>query len=213
MKFVKEFGIERSGTIYLAQLINDNIEGCYCFSNGFGWKHGQVIKPEKWLKDSPEATDFHRQVFKDNPDGILAIIIVKDPYHWAESIYKYIGYSPNKAKRHLKDPYKRFNYLYLHWYRELFLKHNQWFTDCLIISYEDLLIDPETTLRAIADKVNCELKDMVIPKKVNLSLEFTQDRKDYYLSKNPLPEEVFKEINDKITDRFFTFYQYERRWI
>jgi hypothetical protein len=212
MRYIKEFGIERSGTVYLEQMINFNIKDCSCFTNGFGWKHGRIKNPVNWLKQSKETEDWHREVYNETPGGILTVIICKDPYHWAKSISRYINNSPKQAIKNLKDPYKRFNDIYLHWYDRLILHQNIWFSDCIGIKYEDLLKEPETILKIIADRVGCELnQEIIIPSKVYMSSEFTQERKDYYLTENALSQEEIDKINSKISDRFFELYKYERR--
>lgn len=71
VEYVKIHGLQRTGTNYLAQLINDNFENAKVLMNAGGWKHGHYCAP--W--------SLGREVH--------VLTITKNPYAWLVSLYKY----------------------------------------------------------------------------------------------------------------------------
>lgn len=76
VEYIKIHGLQRSGTNYLTMLVNENLENTECLVNAGGWKHGHYCAP--WV--------LGREVH--------VLTIVKNPYSWLVSLYKY--WSNNK---------------------------------------------------------------------------------------------------------------------
>ena len=97
---VKIFGIERSGTNFIQDLMKINTNAKYVFSNCYAWKHGVI---EKDMKDC----NMDYRVEKMN-----ILIISKNPYSWFQSIKKY---SNDWKKSGFEFWYKKYNKLYKHY--------------------------------------------------------------------------------------------------
>jgi len=78
-EYIKIHGLQRSGTNYISHLMNENFHGVKALVNVGGWKHGHYMAP--WLV----GHEVH----------ILGI--VKNPYSWLVSMFKYWG--PDKKLR------------------------------------------------------------------------------------------------------------------
>lgn len=73
IKFIKIYGLQRSGTNYVSHLLNSNFKNTKVLVNVGGWKHGHYALP---------------YAFKEEMD--LAIVF-KNPYAWLRSVYEYWG--------------------------------------------------------------------------------------------------------------------------
>lgn len=76
VKFIKIYGLQRSGTNYVTHLLNTNFKNTKVLVNVGGWKHGHYAIP---------------YIF---PEEIDSAIVFKNPYAWLWSVYEYWG--PNK---------------------------------------------------------------------------------------------------------------------
>ena len=210
--FVKIFGIERSGTVFTQRLITLNIPGTLAMSNGFGWKHGEVQDPQWWLDNHRESSDFFKSIYEQKKEtGIPAVIVIKNPYSWYNSIKRYAarfkGYQPFDDKWQ----YERFNRLYLHWHEELLTKENKWYTSALIIRYEDLLIDPRPQIQRVADLIGKEVtQEMVIPDTVEMSATFNEKRRKKYLDVEKLDGEKTYLVNTTLDPKIWSIFGYNK---
>lgn len=75
-RFIKMYGLQRSGTNYLTYLINNNFKNTKVLVNIGGWKHGHYNLPEIVGRELDVA------------------VITKNPYAWLWSVYDY--WSPPK---------------------------------------------------------------------------------------------------------------------
>lgn len=71
IEYIKIHGLQRTGTNYVAKLINDNIEKTETMVNVGGWKHGHYCAP--WT--------LGREVH--------VLTIAKNPYAWLFSLFRY----------------------------------------------------------------------------------------------------------------------------
>ncbi len=77
MTEIKIHGLQRSGTNYLAYLINQNFDA-KALVNAGGWKHGPYMA--------------HWELGRE----VHVAVITKNPYAWLVSLYNYWG--PKRAK-------------------------------------------------------------------------------------------------------------------
>jgi len=77
-EYIKIHGLQRSGTNFIAKLIDDNFIQCKSLINAGGWKHGPYCAP--WTLGQE----------------VHVVVIVKNPYSWLTSMYRYWG--PHKTK-------------------------------------------------------------------------------------------------------------------
>lgn len=190
---IKQYGIERSGTNYLRQLLEDNVIDVIVYVNKLGWKHGAVK-----CKDSNIT----------KKDNIHPIIIIKNPYSWYQSIKNYRKKKPFDFKRE----FKRYNKLYS-LYKDLYENGHDVYTEAYILKYEDLLKNPKKELIKIVNALGGELKSNFInPTKVNMSKKFTKDRKNFYLDGGNfgLPSNIIKDITEIIDWQLMKFYGYHK---
>ena len=205
-KYIKIYGIERSGTVFTQELIDLNLKGTYPISNGFGWKHGEVQDHLEWLNGS-EADDYFKEAYNSE---VGCVIVIKNPYSWYNSIKRFIRRTPEYQPFDIFEQYRRYNRLYLHWHKELIEKWHPFYKRAMVVKYEDLLSSTET-LHEMAAVMGCELNDpLIVPEKVDLSEPFTDDRKRMYLNVDVPDKPVVKIINSLISDKLFNLYNYER---
>lgn len=198
-KAIKIFGMERTCTNYVRELIEVNTD-FEVWVNTFGGKHA-LVDPEGWVLTG--NWDW-RNIYENSTARF--VICVKDPYHWLVSIKSYCMrdrfYIAYDSERLLK----RFNDMYLHWYLELIEKGHRFFNEGCIVRYEDMLRDPEQIL---ASALGIELNGFKDAKLVRHSSEFSDETRDYYLS--PIQDRVvIDSVNDHLSDEFFTLYGYAR---
>lgn len=193
---IKIFGIERSFTHYLRELLVVNFNELPC-QNLFGDTHGR-ISLEGWLqKNEP-----YRTWVKNNSCNF--VICVKNPYTWTYSmlrffevmhIYRHIG-----IEKHLK----RYNKTYLDWHESLIDNNHPFFNNGIVIKYENLLQYPMQELSVI-----CEIDTFKQVEKVELSDAFSDKRMEWYLNPDIEPETI-NLVNRFVSDEFFKKYDYEK---
>lgn len=213
MKYVKVFGIERTGTSYVQAMITQNLVDTRSLSNGFGWKHMEPWDVENWLANHKESSKFFQDIYKENrKNGIGAVIVIKDPYHWYSSIERYANRTPGYKPFNPQEQCRRFNRLYKAWNEELLVKGHPFFTKVMVIRYEDLLMDPARVLGQVARMMGTRVKTPIkVVNKVENSNPFNEKRKQHYLHKVAIPRNVKNIINNNISTEIFKLYNYERR--
>jgi len=201
---VKQFGIQRSGTNYIRQLLLDNVQKVIVYEHQFGRKHAAPFSKkrlEEW------AAKHNRPVITKE-DNVHPIIIIKNPYSWYQSIK---NYKNNKFSLH--DSYNKYNRLYKA-YKDLYVKGHKIFGEAYIVQYEVLLVDPKTEVAKIVNKFGGKLKKTFKdPDKVIMSDKFTPARREFYLGASDfgLDKEIIKMINEIIDWDTIEFYGYKRR--
>lgn len=78
IEYVKIYGLQRSGTNFVSDLINKNFENTQVLVNYGGWKHGHYAAP--WTLGQE----------------VNVAVVAKNPYAWLVSVYNYWG--PNRKK-------------------------------------------------------------------------------------------------------------------
>jgi hypothetical protein len=63
MKFIKIYGIQRTGTNYIEWLLNNNFSDCHVLleDNVLGWKHGKVKETIDWSDTNKSYIDYHKK--------------------------------------------------------------------------------------------------------------------------------------------------------
>jgi hypothetical protein len=185
MKHYYIFGLQRSGTNYIEQLIKENFIGLDMANvRGHAWKHS-IDVPDDMTKN------------------IVPIIVYKNKYTWIESIVfrtpidffkKQTMYLPSS------DNIEAIAKTYKHWCQTWL---NEYSDECIIIKYEDLLNDTkrECFLETIRTIYQVERKHAhwvnIEPGKVSISRKYTKDMQEYYLKEKPalLTQEQIDTIN------------------
>jgi hypothetical protein len=158
--FLKIFGLERSGTNYLQWLLAANFRGARLLVDETGWKHGPVPESIDWSgKDwhdprwPPEkALPFVRRRLEalgargiaaiDRAFGsrrFLYVFLVKDPYAWYLSYARFRGKALRASIPEGIDLWCLRN----RHYQRFCQSHRD---RSLLVTYEDLLLDAESTL-------------------------------------------------------------------
>ena len=197
-----DFGLQRSGTNYIEQILNQNFDGRRQNRNNASWKHF-IDPPDGWNGQHP------------------TILIYKNPYTWVESICLRNSVDWIKTQRKypalegpvdLKLGPKNINVealakTYKHWHDKWILhpKPGANYDNVVIIKYEDLLRDGSRNkiLEEIQTKFKLQRKrpnQWIIPPrgKVSQSRDYNQDRESYYLDMKP--EKLQKQHIDCINN-------------
>lgn len=222
IEYIKIHGLQRTGTNYLAHLINENFERAKSLVNLGGWKHGHYHAP--WF--------LGREVH--------VVVINKHPYSWLVSMYRYwnkrekrIGmdlqgvsfdtFVRNKVVFEIQrdvpylfrasNPVQYWNNMYFHW---MTIRINQ--KRVYFIKYEELLAMPE---RAISDlgvalgltrKANFVNSDNTfVPAGERLAQEGTFTAKNYYQEHEYLKcytPELLEFVNQELDLEVLDHYNY-----
>jgi hypothetical protein len=190
---IKVHGLQRSGTNYLAALLDANFEGVRALVNEGGWKHGPYCAP--WTLGQE----------------VHVLTIPKNPYAWLVSVYAYwattdigpdlkgVPFSRFIRERAVferqqgipylfraANPVQHWNDMNFHW---LSIRLNA--KKSLAVPYEALLIDPRGVLGAIAADFGLIQKpDHTEPGSVSQT-DTNWDRREFYLKEKFL--EAFKQ--------------------
>ena len=215
MRYVKMFGIQRTGTNFIQQILRQNYKNVRALDNQFGWKHGTPLSLKKidiWIAAKPNRKKYY-PILNDIKSGNLMYpcFIIKNPYSWHQSIKKWNG-----SKFNLEKSYKRYNLLYTS-YRNFYeedYKSSGLYRQGIIIRYEDVLKDTQRVISEIAKSFGLEPKgNFVIPNKVPQSANFDEDRKKFYLGSGTfdLPSKIVQKINSLVDWNLMAFYGYTKK--
>ncbi len=161
IKYIKIFGLQRTGTNYVTDLINRNFKNTKVLVNIGGWKHGTYQTPPIVGRE------------------LDVVIVVKNPYSWLRSMYDYWG--PERKKNigpdltdtafeqfvrsrvvfeqqrdipflfRAANPIQYWNNMNFH-YISIRMQSQR----CIMISYETLLKDFDLTMLRITDLFDLE---------------------------------------------------------
>ena len=137
MKYLKLYGLQRSGTNYLKWILEQNFN-VFVLQNFRGWKHGEVLflsKDEDYNRDLSVSTLNPEQKSEIKNQDVPRIAIKKDIHAWLVSYYKYKGFRWGVDYKRLIDHYFQMN--------EHYEQH------CFMVEYEQLLEMPEVYLYAL----------------------------------------------------------------
>lgn len=194
MHHLMVYGLQRSATNYLEQLVNRNFK-IEQKNNGFArslpvHKHFRLYDDMSFAPEPKYLNNFHHPSFASfdedvkrltGSEDLAYLVISKEPYSWYLSYY-------NEAKRN-KWPYCVKNGVNSHFMVDYSLFYGKWlgFKDeapnkVYMLRYEDLLTELEDTLERIRshfgfEKLHAEYEN---PSKVPMSKKFTDEKKEYY---------------------------------
>jgi hypothetical protein len=141
-KVVKQFGLQRTGTNYLLQLLKANYK-VEVLTNGGGWKHGRYKVP---------------QILGHEVD---CVCMVKHPLAWLDSMFRYEGlgpYSYQKFERYVRRGtlVEHWNHAYSNW-----LDAAAKMKKCkmVFLRYDKLLAHPKESCGIMADLLDLERRD------------------------------------------------------
>lgn len=221
MKFIKQHGLERTGTNYIKALIESNIKDVRVLSNLFGLKHEKYnkinYKDYNFKKDKNVLTDLtHNEVelIKKHftNDELYYIITIKNPYSWVISYNNCKWIKPNRGPLNEEKIIRymdRWNKINDDWLKNLIEGKSE---KTFSVMYEDLLLEPNKVITSISKKFDLEEKDVFndINNTMHPGPDFIWhknisknkfDKKKYYLNKTylkELPEKYINLIESKI---------------
>jgi hypothetical protein len=222
MRYMKVFGIQRSGTTFMRELCRANFVDLTVYTNEFGWKHTSPRKYKsfkKWVhryKNSSKKFKLFNNVLNSvlNGNRFESIIIIKNPYSWYHSIKKWYGDQFNFEKS-----YKKYNNLYLA-YKQFHLDKSNYgnlYNESYIIRYEYLLRNTTKAMNKLSKFFGIDIKNknIVIPAKIPQSDPFNESRRTFYLSGDVfgLKKRQVEAINKLVDWDLMKFYGYQRREI
>lgn len=195
-EYIKIHGLQRSGTNYLSHLVNENFDHVQVLVNLGGWKHGHYMAPWAIGKE------------------VHVLVIVKNPYSWLVSAFKYWG--PNKPLKigpdldgvsfddfvrnrcylerqrdvpyliRSSNPVQHWNNMNFHW-MSIRMNSKQLF----VISYEKILEDSEECVRAMSESLGLKRKTQFtscdftfVPSGETLAPTDERFNRDYYQQQN-----------------------------
>jgi len=196
------FGLQRSGTNYLEQLVNQNFKGRRANRANKCWKHSIDI-PKGYNNQHPTL------IIYKNPYTWVESICLRNTVDWLKTQKEYpaqegpdeLRLGPNKINvENLAKTYDHFHNTWL-WSRSL--SENTY-----VMKYEDLLItnSRERILNNISHILPVRKTDQwVNPQrgKISQSRDYNEDREHYYLSMKPkeLTPIQIEAINNVLGDR------------
>ena len=194
MRFIKIYGEQNSGTIYLEWLLKKNLDASLLDSFDFGWKH----------RIAPSADELTEKLKKE----VLFLCLVKNPYSWLISMHKrpYNHECLHKLSflDFLKYSYGDYRNPMVMWNTKnaSYLNMKEYVQFHQIIRYEDILKEPATFINQLAEKYSFP-KPAIFKNITNLltnshGIKNQQFHKDYYLNeewKKSLRHEHVKLIN------------------
>ena len=222
MKFIKQYGLERTGTNYLKALIESNVKDVRVLSNLFGLKHEKFkvmdYKSYDFKKDKNVKTDLNQEQVNNIRDcfirdEIFYIVTIKNPYSWVISYNNCSWIKANKGPLNEKKIIRymnRWNEINDDWLKNLIVDREK---KTFSILYEDLILDPKKVIEKICDKFGMEMNkefhdinntmhpgpDFNWRKNISKS-KF--NKKNYFLNKSylkELPDKFIELIDSKIT--------------
>lgn len=181
-KTVKQFGLKRSGTNWLYDLLTANFN-VKVLTNGGGWKHGEY-RVKRLLGHETDC-----------------VVISKDPFSWLVSMHRYRAkWGKESFARLVND-----GDMIAHWS----VLHRNWLDAAArvresviaFIRYEDVLRSPKQTLQLLAGKLDIERSSgdwiietrRVVPGGGHSKNNF--NRRPYYLNRA-----YMNSFNEKMVD-------------
>jgi len=135
-KYLKLYGLQRSGTNYLKWIVEQNFE-CFVLQNWLGWKHGKVLylkDDESYYRDLCRCELTTEQKAEIKFVNTPRIAIKKNVHSWLVSMHRYKFFDWGDYQR-MVNIYYESNVHYE--------KH------CFMVEYEELMFHPEDTLKCI----------------------------------------------------------------
>ena len=195
MRFIKIYGEQNSGTIYLEWLLNKNLDTTLLDSYEFGWKH----------RIAPSEDELTEKIKQE----VLFLCLVKNPYSWLISMHKRPYHHESLRKLSfldfLKYSYGDYRNPIVMWNTKnaSYVKMSDFVKFHEIIKYEDILMDPAGFVNKMAEKYGFS-KPPIFKNMSNLltnshGIKSQKFHKEYYLTeewRKNLRHDHVKQIND-----------------
>lgn len=168
MKYIKEFGLPRSGTNYLKALLERNFN-TYVLTSVGGGKHSKINReyPTNYKRI---YTHFSRETMEEitkhlNAGTVPFIGIAKNPFAWMSSFVRF------QKLIHRTKRIKLNGKLYVDLTKEavrdmadIWIEYNShWQSECgFMVKYEELLTRPEQILESIDQQLKLDRIDSVL---------------------------------------------------
>jgi hypothetical protein len=208
MKSFYIFGLHRSGTNFLTDLISQNYKNIIYKSSNTNfnddWKHS--------FKGCFINDDSLKIVIYKNINTWVESVLIRRPYD-GHHIIKAIERQDNEKYKTLQSMESKYFFIdgkislshivesYVHFY-ENYLKNDD---NVVFVKYEDLLHKEglERVMKKIGEKFDINKDTFITPNKVSLSPNFSEKDKKYYKEGNVmfLPEECLTIIKNIVGDR------------
>ncbi len=142
MKYIKQYGIQRSGTNFMRAVFEMNTD-CRVLSNIGGFKHGKIVNATNpRIVKTEISKEEIAEIDKMLQEGIIpSAVIVRNPYSWMLSIARY--YNNKISKSFIDEQIKRYIDLNSHWAENC---------DCVIF-YEELIENPNEIVNNTCKKL------------------------------------------------------------
>lgn len=149
MKFVKIYSERNSGSIYLEWLLRKNLDIVISDTFDLGWKH----------RLAPSSDELSEKLKEE----VIYICLVKNPYSWLLSMHKR-PYLHESLKSLSFADFVRFSYgdyrnpiTMWNTKNNSYLGMEDYIRNFKLVRYEDLLVDSENEIIAIADKFGLKM--------------------------------------------------------
>lgn len=178
MKFVKIYGEQNSGTIYLEWLLKKNLDAVLLDSYDFGWKH----------RIAPTDDELNEKMKTE----VLYLCLVKNPYSWLISMHKR-PYNHESLKKlsfsdFIKYSYGDYRNPIIMWNikNASYLRLAGYVKFYEILRYEDILANPDELILNLSGKYGFT-KDVFFKNITNLltnthGIKQQKFHKEYYLN-------------------------------
>jgi len=140
VKYLKLYGLQRSGTNYIKFLLEQNFD-VFVLQNWLGWKHGRVeyLKDNETLwRDLSVCTLSTEQKASIKFSNTPRVAIKKNVHAWMVSFYKYKRFNWGRDYKHIIDAY--------------FTANRHYEKHCWMVDYDDLLTQPCVEMEAMMHK-------------------------------------------------------------
>lgn len=208
-EIIQQYGFYHSGTGYIALLINKNFKNtmiirCKKHDGPTNLEHGEVYVEKDFALENYYYNDF---VVDENKRGVSEeelnylnacpfvkyVIIIKNPYVWCQ---RQIDRHPNRP---INFSIRNWNEANKRYYQFWEARHHD--IDCIIIKYEDLLNNFESSMYKIEDGLRLETKLERFENVNGLS-------NDLHEGREPVIKDFLEEwhrVNDRVKkDKFVT---------
>lgn len=201
------FGLQRSGTNFLEQLIRSNYNR-RPMNNATFWKHS-IVPPD--IDDDHPLLLIHK-----NPYTWIESICYRNEVDWRKRQTDYIiteeldeGLKAGEKGYSIKVLAQAYNDFYTNWHERIKT------SNAIVIKYENLL--ESSYIPEMFKKIDSKFQwqnngSLVTPKKVSQSPDYTKARGEYYKNNRPahLTRYQIDCINKTISDNVFALNRYQK---
>jgi len=189
--YIKLFGVERSGANFVAELVKQNFDKrrVIVLNNMLGKPYNAPILHtsdiKKWLKTCVKPTPQIVRICRDlcnKKITLIPIIITKNPYSWAKSIYRW------RRTRYLNYEYEFDLYNVNHKIYHAIINHPEEFElydKGFIFKYEDIIKNYKLWINTVSNLLGINHNKKLNIPEYNLAYKFTEKDRQYYLNGEP----------------------------